>query len=289
MIHVPSRLLAAAAGLSLAASSLLVSLAPAQAKSVDIGTGRAVVHVDARTATLVKKAKGVYALTMPVKTTGQWMGERTDAKGNERIYVGDFDGHALARRWRDLQHSGARVGATLAWEKDGNRNAVPVRVHRPKVTATGIVFDISSRTTLPKRMRNVSIHLERAPEERATHREVPPTLTRTVVDDLTIEVIVRTASLIELAMYDAIQAPPDCTLNELTPKSTGAYLPPITCAGVVTKNDPDYYGVSATFPATSSDGESTQGSAQFALVITPPGAYAYTYVQVFEWSPPPSS
>ncbi len=239
---------------------------------------------------MAKTGKDQYVLTMPLETSGQWMGERIDASGRERILVGDFDGRSLARSWRDLMHSKARAIATLVWTENGEVAVASVRIHRPRVTAAGIVFDLRSRVTLPMRLKNVEVHVGRAPLERSRTSQFPRTQIVTVVDTLTIATYNPTSATAEVTMFDANASAPPCFSQDLTPTLTIATVDSMTCAGVTVMNADasprgEPFGVSATFSTTSDDGgdQSWQGSAYFSLVVTPPGAYPYTYSHSFEW------
>lgn len=73
----------AVAGL-IAASSLTLGVAPASAAE-GVGSGRAVIRIDAPTATVIKTGKNSYRMVLPPDSSGQWMGERTNDAGKHRF------------------------------------------------------------------------------------------------------------------------------------------------------------------------------------------------------------
>jgi len=158
--------LALVAAVGITTSGLAIA-APAQAASTGIGTGRAVVHVDAPTATVTKQADGSYLLAMPQGTTGQWMGERKNASGKSIVRVGTLTGEKLAANWSNLKYTSAAPGALFWDETSGNHQAAAVKVSRPKTTSTGVTFTLTSKTELPATMSDVSINLERAPSHKS--------------------------------------------------------------------------------------------------------------------------
>lgn len=156
------------AAVGIAASAFVVA-APAQAASTGIGTGRAVVHVDAPQATVTKQADGTYLLAMPKGTTGQWMGERKNASGKTIVRVGKLTGEKLASSWNNLKYTSAGATGTLVWDaKATTRQAAVVQVSKPKTTNTGVTFILTSRNELPATMNDVSVNLDRAAKTKAT-------------------------------------------------------------------------------------------------------------------------
>ena len=150
------------------AASAFVVAAPAQAASTGIGTGRAVVHVDAPQATVTKQADGSYLLAMPQGTTGQWMGERKNASGKNVVRVGKLTGEKLASSWSNLKYTSKGASGTLVWDANATtRQTAVVQVSKPKTTDTGVTFSLTSKNELPATMNDVSVNLDRAAKTQA--------------------------------------------------------------------------------------------------------------------------
>lgn len=162
----PPRLLSvlAAAGL-VAASSLALGVAPASAAGEGIGSGRALVRIDAPTATVVKTGKNSYRMILPPDSSGQWMGERTNAEGKTQVRVGDVTAKKLSTKWTRFRYTSKAVPSTLAWMTSDGPSSAPVRLSQPKVTDAGVRFDFTSPFTIPSRLQDVSINISRAPEK----------------------------------------------------------------------------------------------------------------------------
>lgn len=125
-----------------------------------IGQGRAVLHIDVDLATVKKVGDRTYRMVLPRDAAGQWMGERTDASGKERVLVGDLTAAQLAKRWSDFRYGRDAIGASLIWDT-GSRL---IRLGRPVETDNGIRFDFRSARGIPSTLSGVSLNLERAPE-----------------------------------------------------------------------------------------------------------------------------
>lgn len=159
----PPRLLTslAAAGL-LAASTFALGVAPASAAE-GVGSGRALIRIDAPTATVVKTGKNSYRMVLPPDSTGQWMGERTNAAGKAQVRVGDLTAKKLSTKWSKFRYTSKAVPSTLAWMTSEGPSTAPVRLSQPKVTDAGVRFDFTSPFAVPSRLTDVSINIARAP------------------------------------------------------------------------------------------------------------------------------
>ena len=153
----------AAAGL-VAASTLALGVAPASAGE-GVGSGRAVVRIDAPTATVVKTGKNSYRMILPPDSSGQWMGERTNDAGKAQVRVGDLTAKKLSTAWTKFRYTSKAVPSTLAWMTSDGPSTAPVRLSQPKVTDAGVRFDFTSPFAIPSRLKDVSINISRAPEK----------------------------------------------------------------------------------------------------------------------------
>lgn len=155
------RTLTIATSIGVAASALLIAQVPAQAAG--IGKGEAIIRIDAAQATVTKKSKGHYKLTLPAGSTGQWLGERSDARGKERVRVGDLTAEKLSRHWGDFRYRSS-VLATLAWPTADGTSGALIRMSQPKVTDKGVVvkFTKVSRPGIPAKLSDVSLNIRRA-------------------------------------------------------------------------------------------------------------------------------
>lgn len=157
------RLLSALAAVGLvAASSLALGTAPASAEGV--GSGRALIHIDAPTATVIKTGKNSYRMVLPPDSSGQWMGERTNDAGTTQVRVGDLTAKKLSTRWTKFRYTSRAVPSTLAWMTSDGPSAAAVRLSQPKVTDAGVRFDFTSPFAIPTRLKDVSINIQRAPK-----------------------------------------------------------------------------------------------------------------------------
>ena len=155
------RALAIVASIGVTASALLIAQVPAQAAGV--GKGEAIIRIDAARATVTKKSKGHYILTLPARSTGQWLGERTDARGKERVRVGDLTAEKLSMRWGAFRYQSS-VLATLAWPTATGTRSALIRMSRPEITAKGVAvkFTKVSRLAIPATLTDASLNIRRA-------------------------------------------------------------------------------------------------------------------------------
>lgn len=145
-----------------ALSALVLSSPPAT--GAESGKGSAIIRIDATKATVAKKAEGTYTLHIPAGSAGQWMGERTNSRGEERLRVGNLTAKQLSSRWKDFRYSSSGVKTTITWDSGQERPSMaPGRLTQPKVSANGITFGFTTDRTLPFSMTGVTINLQRAP------------------------------------------------------------------------------------------------------------------------------
>ena len=150
----------------IALSTLTLISTPAQAadSQTGVGSGRAVIRIDASEANVKKTGKHSYRMILPEISTGQWMGERANVNGKLRTRVGDLTAGKLAKRWTNFRYGKAPVYTTLLWKtKSSAPGTAVVMLSQPKITDEGVRFDFTSRFEIPKVLSDVSINIARAP------------------------------------------------------------------------------------------------------------------------------
>ena len=267
---------------AVALSTLTLAIAPAHAsETTGIGSGRAVIRLDAPTATVVKTGKHSYRMVLPQGTTGQWMGERANANGTLRSRVGDLTAAKLAKRWTNFRYGSTPVYTTLAWNSQSTGlGAAVVMLSQPKITDEGVRFDFTSRFALPKTMRDVSVNISRAPRKGDNARSLgvqQATVTGTLV------VWINATSEVQVfgRIYDSSGS--NCWGGANGTKLAGYQsVGSGTCAGLAYADtpaiDPPYdepYGVITDF---SSNGKS---AVYYEFNVTPPGQNTFAYAHEF--------
>lgn len=266
--------------LAIGGTTLVVNCTSAQAAG--ISAGRAVVHIDARSATVTKQPDGTYSIAMPKGSSGQWMGERVNANGKKKVRVGILTGEDLASGWKKFGYTSSGVHGTLVWEPscDQYEFAIVQVVGKPERTPTGLVFTVTSPKTLPaSNMRNVSLHLDRAPD----HTSRDPALTKStsttqnanVVDNLwissTTDLSEETASF-TMSIYDSSSSS-TCWSQSWDVSRLDSKL---TASAVGTCDNIEYSNY-ASNPAYGASATPTNGSTLFNLIVTPPNEAGYHY------------
>ena len=270
----------------LVAAGALMGSGTAVAASTDgLGVGRAVSHVDAPTATIAKGADGSYTLSMPRGTTGQWMGTRTGRDGVARVRVGDLTGEQLTAGWKKFRYTEAPVEATLLWNTDEKvPDAAVVHVTRPRVTAKGVTFALTSVDPLPSEISDVSLSLSAARDRRQPRTTYPNTQTANIADDLWVSAVNNEWDTVTARIYNATNNN-TCFTKTLNSNTTYASVGSNTCDKIQYTNavsQPDY-GAVATIP-TATTGLGVRGSVGFELLVTPPGEDQYQYNYTFMWT-----
>ncbi len=267
---------------AVALSTLTLAIVPAHAsETTGIGSGRAVIRLDAPTATVIKTGKHSYRMVLPQGTTGQWMGERANANGKMRTRVGDLTAGKLAKRWTNFRYSSAPVYTTLMWNaQSAGPGAAVVMLNRPKVTDQGVRLDFTSRFEIPKTMRDVSVNIARAP--RAGDATRGDGVQDAVVTG-TLVVWIKVVSPPQVAygrIYDSSGG--DCWgSSDGNPLGGTQSVGSGTCAGVgysnyVTSGSP--YGVSTNYSA-----KPNQSTALYDLNVTPSGQSSFQYSHQFSF------
>jgi hypothetical protein len=269
----------------IAAGVLLGSGPAAAADSGGVGVGRAVSHIDAPTATIVKIADDTYTLTLPRGTTGQWMGTRKGSDGVARVRVGDLTGEQLASAWKKFRYTSSPVEAILLWNTDEKVPATTVvLVTRSKVTPDGVTFALTSNDELPSELSNVSLSLSSARAKHQTRTTYPNTQTANIADDLWVSAVNKDWDEVTARIYNATNNN-TCFTKTLNSKTTYASVGSNTCDNIAYTNavSQPNYGVVATIP-TASTGIGVRGSVGFQLLVTPPGEDQYEYSYTFQWT-----
>lgn len=269
-----SKILTSVTAAALVASAMVMSSAPAQAEG--IGSGRAVIRIDAPTATVTKVGKHAYRMVLPEGTTGQWMGERPDAQGKQITRVGDLTAGKLANRWTKFRYAKAPVYTTLMWNSE---SAAPgyalIMLDKPKMTDAGVRFDFTSRADIPRSMRDVTVNIARAPGKGDSTRALG---VQDAVVTGTMVVWINAASAVAVVGRIFDSSGGSCwggTDGILLSKSTSVGSG--TCAGIAYQNyttSSNPYGFSFAPPPSR---------VLVSLNVTPPNQTAYHYSQSFYW------
>lgn len=178
----------ALAGITLGATSFV----PSPASAADIGTGRAIIRIDAAKATAMPQgdvtSEGLqtYTLMVPSGSKGQWLGERTDSRGKERLRVGNLTAKQLSSNWEAFRYTSSGVLATLAWDtRTSPTTGALVRLSKPKVTEKGVAFTLTTPYKVPKSLKDVELSVQRAPQK-ATRSSYVAQKTVTLTGALTV-------------------------------------------------------------------------------------------------------
>lgn len=283
-----SKILAVSAALGLAAAGVLV-VPPAHAvdQKQGIGSGRALVYIDSPNATVVKTGKHSYTMTLSPESSGQWMGERTDAAGNKRTRVGDITAKKLSNKWGNFRYAKAAVPATLAWVSSDGPSAALVKLSRPKTTDAGVRFDFTSIRRIPSSLTDVSINLQRAAGKGARSTD---SYNLNITGDLWIGANYVADNEINTRVYNASNNNTCWTgggakVMKDTDSSRFYSVTSNTCANVAYENQivpasssDSPYGAGVEWP-TQKDGRTEPGNLTYFLYVTPSGASQFKFTQ----------
>lgn len=279
------RFVAMGASVGLATTALVLAAPPA-AQAQGVGSGQAVIRLDAPTATVTKTGKNSYRMFLPEGTTGQWMGERPDAQGKSKVLVGDITAKKLSNRWGNFRYTKSGAYATLVWNNLAPEvSSAVVKLSEPKMTDKGVRFDFTSRSAIPKTMSDVTLNIARA----AGAKVRGTTYTATIADALTTSLeVVDPNGQVKARIYNVgnnntcwgvatINGHQSVAVNTNTCDNI-PYTNWVT--GGVT------YGVSTQFPCGPPDCRpgTNQGSALFNLKISPPGQDSYQWTHSYIWT-----
>lgn len=293
-----TRVAACLASLCVTAAVTLAIAAPASSveAKTGIGRGQALVYIDSPTATVVKTGKRSYSMTLAPDSSGQWMGERPDAKGNTSTRVGDITAKKLSNKWSSFRYTDASIPATLAWASSDGMTSALVKLSRPKITDAGVRFDFTSPFTIPSTLTDVSINLQRAPVKSPARSSssTPPCSSSTdatnfqISGDLCIGSNAPDVNKINSRIYNASNNNTCWTgdgakvMNE-DDKSNQYSVTSNTCASIEYENaiaatsSVSAYGASVAWPSTKPSGSVVAGNLAYILYVTPPDADQFKF------------
>lgn len=266
-----------AAALGLAMVALGANASPAVAaegvgSAEEIGSGRALVRIDAASATVAKKADGSYTLRIPVGSTGQFLGNRPDASGKSRLIVGQVSAKQLSKKWRNFRYTSAGVPTTLTWDSKTPKTLVGARVHlsKPSVAAKWVEFTFTTKQEVPALLKDVTVNLERAPGKSARKTY---TIENTVnlSGNMNFFAGFYDAAYVDVYLMDGSR---HCWSYKFNDMHT-ATIPNMSCAGV-----PQWDGTVTWKPNPTCSGclfPSTESGVYLATNIQPSGQSAFLY------------
>lgn len=280
-----AKLLPAASLAALAASFLVVMSSPAQAEGVS--SGRAVIRLDATSATVTKVGRNTYRMVLPEETTGQWMGERSKANGKRMVRVGDLTAGKLAKNWSNFRYGKSKAYTTLIWNNaQPNAKGAVVKLGQPTITSSGVRLEFTTREKVPGSMKNVTVNLARAPRSGDATRSVG-VQTANMSGTMTAWVNVKDPQTFFARIFDSSGSGSNCWGGtngvKVSPDSPAASVGSGTCAGIPYVNyvgsASGGYGVTGAF----NQGSTTAGSTTFTVKVTPPGQASFQYNHKFNW------
>lgn len=250
--------------------TLMGLTSPSPATAAEIGTGRAIIRIDAAQGTVSKNADGSFTLKIPAGSKGQFLGERKDAKGNERLRVGNVSAKQLSSKWKAFQYTSAGTLATIAWDtKASDWSGALVQLSQPAVTASGVTFKFTSKQKLPASLKDVSVNLQRAPYKKV--RTYDPDATVNLAGNMNFFAGFYDNGKVDVHLMDGTS---HCWSYTFTEKKTET-IPNESCAGIPQWNGQTTY--KETPPSCSTC--YSNGSAQVSVNTTlqPSGEAAFTY------------
>ncbi|MGI9197804.1 MAG: hypothetical protein ACR2KE_10125, partial [Candidatus Nanopelagicales bacterium] len=273
------RTLAGAVAGGVVATALIAGL-PAHAvdQQAGIGSGRAVIRIDVPSATVQKVGKNAYRMVLPPGYTGQWMGERTNARGTERTLVRDLTAGKLANRWTNFRYTTAPANATLTWNRQSTEPGVAViMLSAPTVTPQGVSFGFTSRRNVPGTLTDASLGIARA--ARAGDKPRTQVQIATVTGSMTVWINPISSKQVYARIYDASGS--NCWGGSSGNQVVGdVSVGSGTCAGNAYTNsmsDPTAGIVADLAPVTGNS------CVIFYLNVTPPNQAMFQYSQGFEF------
>ena len=208
--------------------TLMGLTSPSPATAAEIGTGRAIIRIDAPTATVSKNPDGSFTLTIPSGSKGQFLGERPDSNGKERLRVGNVSAKQLSSKWKDFKYTSSGAKATIAWDasKRSWKGAI-VKLFKPVVTSSGVTFKFTSKRGLPASLKDVAVNLQRAPQKsvRKTY-EVEATVN--IAGNMNFFAGFYDAGSVDVYLMDGTS---HCWSYKFTEETT-ATMPDESCAGI---------------------------------------------------------
>ena len=254
--------------------TLVGMIAPSPATAAEIGTGRAIIRIDAPTATVSKNPNGSFTLTVPSGSKGQFLGERPDANGKKRLRVGNVSAKQLSSKWKDFKYTSSGVKATIAWDASKRSwKGANVRLSRPVVTSSGVTFEFTSERGLPASLKDVTVNLQRAPHKKV-RKTYDPEATVNLAGNMNFFAGFYDAGSVDVYLMDGTS---HCWSYKFTAQGT-ATMPDESCAGI-----PQWGGVTTWGANPPTDGApfGTPGSqVKVQTNLQPSGEAAFTYSAV---------
>ncbi|MGI9136152.1 MAG: hypothetical protein ACR2JS_03710 [Candidatus Nanopelagicales bacterium] len=248
---------------------------PSPAIAAEIGTGRAIIRIDAPTATVSKNPNGSFTLTIPRGSKGQFLGERPDANGKERLRVGNVSAKQLSSKWKDFKYTSAGAKATIAWDASKRSwKGANVSLSRPVVTSSGVTFEFTSKRGLPASLKDVTVNLQRAPQKKV-RKTYDPEATVNLAGNMNFFAGFYDAGSVDVYLMDGTS---HCWSYKFTEQGT-ATMPDESCAGI-----PQWGGVTTWGPLPPGcDGcfdDPSESQVSVKTNLQPSGEAAFTYSAV---------
>lgn len=254
--------------------TLMGLTSPITATAAEIGTGRALIRIEAPTATVVKNPDGSFTLKIPSSSKGQFLGERPDANGKKRIRVGNVSAKELSSKWKDFKYTSSGAKATIAWDASKpSWKGVSVKLSKPVVTSSGITFKFMSDRGLPASLKDVAVNLQRAPSKSV--RTYDPDATVNIVGNMNFFAGFYDDGKVDVHLMDGTS---HCWSYTFTDEKTET-IPNESCAGIPQWDGSTTWGYGA--PECSGcfdDPADTQVKVQ--TTVGPSGEAAFTYQHV---------
>ena len=254
--------------------TLMGLTSPITATATEIGTGRALIRIEAPTATVSKNADGSFTLKIPSGSKGQFLGERPDANGKNRIRVGNVSAKQLSSKWKDFKYTSSGAKGTIAWDASKpSWQGVMVKLSRPVVTSNGITFKFISDQGLPASLKDVAVNLQRAPSKSV--RSYDPDATVNITGNLNFFAGFYDADKVDVHLMNGTK---NCWSYTFTSEMTET-IPNGSCAGIPQSDGSTTWNqkppeCSGCLP----DPTDTQVSVQ--MTLQPSGEDAFTYQHV---------
>lgn len=183
-MNISKKAVSAVVALGLVGSAVVMSAAAAEA--TPIGTGKAVIRIDAPKITFSKNADGTYLMKLPKGSKGQWMGERTDSSGDTRARVGNISAKQLVAKWTNFKYGKSATTASIFWDQNLERDQwgnTLVSISDPMVKKHAVTFTVKSKHDLPASIEHASLNIARASGKKTRTSYMNQT-TATIVNDL---------------------------------------------------------------------------------------------------------
>lgn len=261
------------AAVTAAACLVLMGLtSPNPATAAEMGTGRALIRIEAPTATVSKSPDGSFTLKIPSGSKGKFLGERAGANGRKVLRVGNVTAKELSSKWQDFKYTSSGAIATIAWNasKPSWKGAL-VKLSQPVITSSGITFKFTSKRGLPASLKDVAVNLQRAPSKGV--RTYDPDATVNIAGNMNFFAGFYDNGKVDVHLMDGTT---HCWSYTFTGLKTET-IPNKSCAGI-----PQWNGSTTWTTIPSCNDCFDNGSTQVSVTTTvqPSGEDAFTYQHV---------